>query len=591
MIMNSFDFKDVKLNDGLFKTVLDETMDFYLSIPNDNILKYMRESAGRPAPGIHYTGWFPNSRGIALIGQWLSAFSRMYAISADTSFKEKALYLSSEFWNCYQDALEHDPFFTDHSHYDIEKLLKAQCDLYVYCNLSSAKEHALLLVDFADQHLTSDNLFGNNFTEWYTLPESFLDVWKIWGIEKAKELAERFEYREFWDIFYQDADPFSKRPQAGFYSEYCHAYSHVNSFNSCAKCYETIRDPYYLKALRSFYQFMQKEEVMATGGYGPNFEHLMPKYRIIDALRTGHDSFETQCDSYAAYRLIKYMTLFTGEAQYGNWAESLLYNATAATIPMTEDGKVIYYSDYNMYGAKKINRAEGWTCCTGTRPLLVTEMQRLIYFDDQDGLYVSQFIPSTLHWKSPDYDVTITQTTDFPRENFSQITLNLTGPCTFNIHFRMPGWLAGSMTVSLNGRPLETSVTSNGWLTVGAMWHDKDTLTIALPQNVWMHSFDPVKKGPNAFLHGPVVLAADYSGIQTPNDHMNIRSLIPKMRPVEGKPLHYTVDGIDTIRFRPFYEWKENERYFLYHDTTAHAGKVTVPNHNGDLKPGTLKLS
>ncbi len=38
--MNSFDFKDVKLNDGLFKTVLDETMDFYLSIPNDNILKW-----------------------------------------------------------------------------------------------------------------------------------------------------------------------------------------------------------------------------------------------------------------------------------------------------------------------------------------------------------------------------------------------------------------------------------------------------------------------------------------------------------------------------------------------------------------------
>lgn len=572
--MNSFDFKDVTLNDGLFKSVLDETMQFYLNIPNDNILKYMRESAGRPAPGIHYTGWFPNSRGIALIGQWLSAFSRMYAISGNEAFKDKALYLSDEFWGCYQDALGRNPFFTGRSHYDIEKLLKAQSDLYQYCGSTSAEKAASLLIDFADDTLSTDNIFGDNVTEWYTLPESFLDAWKVFGIEKAKEIARRFEYREFWDIFYKDEDPFSRHPEAGFYSEYCHAYSHVNSFNSCAKCYETSRNPYYLKSLRSFYQFMQKEEVMATGGYGPNYEHLMPKYRIIDALRTGHDSFETQCDSYAAYRLIKYMTLFTGEAQYGNWAESLLYNATASTIPMTEDGKVIYYSDYNMYGAQKLNRADGWTCCTGTRPLLAAEMQRLIYFEDQNGLYVSQYIPSTLHWKVQNHVVTITQKTDFPVEDSTQLILSLTAPCTFDIHFRMPGWLAGNMTVTLNGKSLETSVAPGGWLTVRAMWHNKDILTISLPQNVWMHSFDPVKKGPNAFLHGPIVLAAEYSGLQTPNDHMNVQSLVTKMRPVEGKPLHYTIEGNNTISFRPFYELKENERYFLYHDTTAHATKL-----------------
>ena len=50
--MNSFDFKEVTLNDGMMKKVLDETLAFYLKIPNDNILKYMRESAGKPAPGI-----------------------------------------------------------------------------------------------------------------------------------------------------------------------------------------------------------------------------------------------------------------------------------------------------------------------------------------------------------------------------------------------------------------------------------------------------------------------------------------------------------------------------------------------------------
>lgn len=572
--MKSFDFKEVTLDGGILKKTLDETLDFYLRLPNDNIMKYMRESAGKEAPGIHYTGWFPNSRGIALIGQWLSAFSRMYAITENPAFRDKAVYLANEFWDCLELAKERAPFLTGRSHYDLEKLLRAHCDLHLYCRYDKAKEKAEYLVNFANEHLDTGNIFGDNSTEWYTLTESFLDAYQVFGIEAAIQAAERFEYREFWDLFYEDSDPFSKRPKAGLYSEFCHAYSHVNSFNSCAKAYEITRSPYYLKALRSFYRFMQAEEVMATGGYGPNYEHLMPKYRIIDALRTGHDSFETQCDSYAAYRLIKYLTTFTGEAFYGNWAESLLYNATAATIPMTADGKVIYYSDYNMYGAKKLNRQDGWTCCTGTRPLLVAEMQRLIYFESADDLYISQYIPSTLHWNKNGQEVTVKQATEFPNEDSTEITIFLKEPAAFSVHLRMPEWLKENMTVTRNGYPVETTVDAGGWLTTKALWENGDVLKVTLPQKLWMHSFDPVKNGPNAFLHGPIVLAAEYTGIQTPNDWMDIQSLPSKMKQDKENPLHYSVEGIDTIHFRPFYEFKEEERYFLYHDTTAHASKL-----------------
>lgn len=568
--MQAFDFQDVTLNPGRWKDALDETMNFYLNIPNDNIMKYMRESVGRPAPGIYYTGWYPQSKGIALIGQWLSAYSRMYAITGKEAFREKAFFLADDFWDCYEKSLEKEPFFSSRSHYNIEKLIRAYCDLHLYCQYPNAKKYAEYLVQFSVQ-LTEDNYFGDNSTEWYTLSESFLDAYEIFGIEEAKVQAKRFEYGEFWDLFYKDSDPFSKRPVAGLYSEFCHAYSHVNSFNSCAKNYEVSGNPYYLKALRSFYQFMQKEEVFATGGYGSNYEHLMPKYRIIDALRTGHDSFETQCDSYAAYRLCKYLTCFTSEPAYGNWVESLIYNATLSTIPMTEDGNVIYYSDYNMYGATKKNRQDGWTCCTGTRPLLMAELQRLIYFEDHDELYIDQYTPSTLTWKRQGQEIKVTQETDFPYNPTVQIRLQTAAPITFKIHFRMPAWLSGAMTVQLNQEPLSTTVDANGWLVIEREWNNEDILTVTLPEGLWMHSFDPLLQGPNAFLYGPLVLAADYTGKQTPNDWMDVRELLPKMYPVEDEPLHFAVAGIDTIRFRPFLEYKENERYFLYHDTTAHA--------------------
>lgn len=572
--MKAFDFKDVTINSGLLKDTLDETMDFYLGLSNDDIMKYMRERAGRPAPGIRFTGWYANSGGLGNIGQWLSAYSRMYAITGNEAFKEKAIFLADDFWLCYQGAEDKDPFFGFNSHYSIEKLLTAYCDLDVYCGYMHAKEHCSALIDYAYDNLNDENIIGNNGNEWYTLPESCLDAWEHFQLPKALELAKRFEYKEFWNLFYKDEDPFSKHPLAGLYSEFFHAYSHTNSFNSCARSYEVTKNPYYLKAMRTFYRFMQNEEVMATGGFGPNFEHLMPKNRIIDALRTGHDSFETQCDTYAAYRLCKYMTRFTGEAAYGNWVERLLFNATAATIPMTPDGKVIYYSDYNMYGAQKINRQDGWTCCTRTRPLLVAEMQRLIYFEDKNNLFVSQYVPSTLSWNRCEQTITVTQDTAFPLEDSTRITLSMKQAAEFSICLRMPSWLDGSMTVTCNGTPIESTVNEGGWLCCTALFQNGDVLEVTLPQNVWMHSFDPLKNGPNAFLHGPVVLAAKYTGLQTPNDRMDVQALVEKMRPVEGKPLHYTVDGIDTLYFKPFYEFEEYERYFIYHDTTAHATKI-----------------
>ena len=208
------------------KKVLDDTMEFYLKIPNDNILKYI-QGKRRPKSARSLLHRMIQEVGLALIGQWLSAFSRMYAISGNEAFRKKAVFLADEFWSCYDAAASSEPFLTSRSHYDLEKLLRAHCDLHLYCAYPQARKRGEFLVDFAYCNLTCDNLFGDNSTEWYTLTESFWDAYDILGIPDAIKLAERFAYREFWDLFYIDADPFSRRPEAGLYSEYCHAYSHV----------------------------------------------------------------------------------------------------------------------------------------------------------------------------------------------------------------------------------------------------------------------------------------------------------------------------------------------------------------------------
>lgn len=574
--MDSFSFSDITLKDGLLKDTLWEMIRFYRDMSFDSIFKYLRQSAGEPAPGVPYLGWYARGRGEANIAQWTSAMCRIYAITGEEQDRARAAAMVDEFWRLY-DLLKDspEPVFTAHSFYAIEKVLMALIDYKEYIGIE-LRDRAAEIVRFALDHLDKARAFGDNGTEWYTIGESFYRASKAFALPEATEVAKAFEYRDFWDLFHDNADPFSRRPEAGLYSEFCHAYSHVNSLNSCAMAYRETHDPYYLDSLKSFYRFLRDEELMCTGGYGAEYEHLMPKDNIVRALRRGHDSFETQCNTYAAYRVVRQLSELTNAGEYSEWAERLIYNATVATIPMTKDGKVIYYSDYNMSDACKKNRDDEWTCCTGTRPLLVCEMERLLYFHDEDGLYIAQYTPSALRWKRGEADITLEQDTEFPKSDRVCVTLRTDKPSRFALRLRKPRWIRESISLEINGQPSETCADEQGWITILREWTDGDRLTLTLPQPLWQDALDKAHDAPTAFLHGPVVLAAAYDDGRKPIPCSEVRGFLQKLRPVEGKPLHYDVEGHPDIHFKPFYEFVENEHYSLYFDTGVHATQ-TVP--------------
>ncbi len=107
-------------------------------------------------------------------------------------------------------------------------------------------------------------------------------------------------------------------------------------------------------------------------------------------------------------------------------------------------------------------------------------------------------------------------------------------------------------------------------------WGDGDVLCVTLPQPLWKDALDKNHNAPNAFLRGPVVLAASYDHGRQPIPPVEVRTFLEKLRPVEGAPLHYDVEGHPDIHFKPFYEFKELEHYSLYFDTGVHATE-TVP--------------
>ena len=75
--LEPFDYRGVTLHDSRWKTQYLAARDFYLNVPDDDILKGYRVAAGLPAPGETLGGWCKVNTN-ELFGQWLSGMARMY---------------------------------------------------------------------------------------------------------------------------------------------------------------------------------------------------------------------------------------------------------------------------------------------------------------------------------------------------------------------------------------------------------------------------------------------------------------------------------------------------------------------------------
>jgi len=266
------------------------------------------------------------------------------------------------------------------------------------------------------------------------------------------------------------------------------------------------------------------------------------------------------------FKLSKYLLSFTGDAQYGDWIERLVLNGLEASIPMTADGHVFYYSDYCLYGGSKRNTDFGWSCCTGTRPQAVADCADLIYFHDAQNLYVNLFTASRVHWRLPGgASVNLVQNTSFPQSGDVQISLTLDKPARFGIQFRVPGWVAAAPSASVNGREVQLKTDAKHWAFLRQTWRDGDQIRLHLPMQLWTSSFDPPKPTPAATLFGPVVLAFEAPNPKSLRE-LQTASLTKLLVPTDGQPLHFKLATDVAVRARPFYELHEGQPYLIYLD-------------------------
>ena len=567
----TFDFAGVSLDDGLLRRQLDEARQYYVRIPNDDLLHGFRTRRGLPAPGRVLGGWYAGDV-FHVFGQIVSGLARLYAATRDPELAAKVHALVHGFGECIEDD---GWFFASRKpnapHYTFDKVAGGLVDAALYCGDTEAKTLLARITAWGEKNLARDRKPGDTSTEWYTLSENLYRAFALTGDDRYREFAAVWHYDEWWQLLRERNEPFRPPPR--------HAYSHLNTTGGAAIAYELTGERAYLDTAVAAHDLFS-QQAYATGGFGPD-EQLLPERELLQRLSETHHSAETQCGAWAVFKLCKRLLCLTGDARYGDWIERQCYNAIAATIPSSPDGRVFYYSDYCSTGASKFLHREQWTCCSGTRPQAVAEVVDLVFLRAGDDLCVNLFVPATAHFTVGTAPVTVVQRTSFPADDRIELEVACAAPVTFGLRVRVPRWLQAGITASVGGAPVRGEVDALHWWRTNREWRPGERLTLRLPVRLCTAPLLRDQATPAAILAGPVVLAVRSTGAP-PHGRIDLTRLGDVLEPSPGEALSFHVRGAPDLLLRPFYAFAEGEPYWVYLDPSlAHRIPHTAVTFTG----------
>ena len=518
--LSTFQYSEVQLLDGQLKEQFDHNHDLFLHLNEDALLKPFREREGMAAPGPDMGGWYDNGTDFSppenfhafipghSFGQYVSALARAYAATGHKPTQEKVHRLVRAFGATVEPS---GKFYVGYHlpAYTFDKTSCGLIDAHEFAGCPDALDihwratQAVLpylpekALSRAEQRARPHKNVADTWDETYTLPENFFLAYQRSGNSRYRDLAVRFIEQDYFGPLSENQNVLPGE----------HAYSHVNALSSAMQSYLVLGDEKYLRAARNGLRMVQ-DQSFATGGWGPDEAFVEPGKGLLDAsLGTTHASFETPCGAYGHFKITRYLLRVTRDSSYGDSMERVLYNTIAGATPILADGTSFYYSDYNNSG-RKAHYRDKWPCCSGTFPQLTADYGISAYFQSADGVYVNLFIPSRLSWMQNNTQCSLTQLTDYPRANTTQLSLNLARPESFALYVRIPAWAGAKTGVSINGRRAESAIEPGKFLALQRSWKDGDRVEIEFEMPLRLEAIDNENPNNVALLHGPTALFA-----------------------------------------------------------------------------------
>lgn len=595
--LKAIPIQNVKLLNSLFRQRFELNRKYMMSLENDKLLQNFYYEAGITKTGHiilgkeknldeFYWGWDSPSNQLRghFLGHWLSAAAYMIAENNDLEVKAKADLIVKELAECqennggewagsipekYLDLMAKGKAIWS-PQYTIHKTLMGLYDMY---RLAGSEQALQVLDKFADwfHRWTGKQIANNNAGAIYGGETSgMLEIWaNLYGLshkQKYLDLMERYGNPGLFQSLLKGEDALTGN----------HANASIPWSHGSARTYEVTGDKHWKDITEAFWKnAVADRDHFCTGGQNAG-EFWIPPHKMENFLCANN---QEHCTVYNMIRTADYLFRWSGEMKYADYIEQNLYNGILAQ-QNANTGMVAYFLP--MAAGQTKGGDKGWghptmdfLCCHGSLVQAQTHYAEWIYFENNDGLVVSQYIPSELKWEKNGVKVNLQQ--DFMAHDYNsvydgnrwdiKIKIKTDAPVQFALQVRLPWWLKKKAVVKINGQA-ETVNSLNGILTLSRSWN-KDEITIEFPTEVYTEAL-PDSKNKFALMEGPIVLAGicdkeiSLKGDSKKTESILLREFEQEYKLVRWKQSHYhTINQENSIKFIPLYEVVD-ERYTIY---------------------------
>ena len=237
----------------------------------------------------------------------------------------------------------------------------------------------------------------------------------------------------------------------------------------------------YLEATQNGIKNIMEKCWQVNGAPASNFEYLSPPSAVHV---TEYCNFATYLNTFS------WMALITGEAQYGDLMERILFNA-AQGARKKDERAIAYMSSPNQLCATMescrfgpSNSMEVYSpcyqvaCCPAQSVRIVPEYIRAMFLKDKDeNLFLPIYGPGKLSFFSNSgIKISIIEETDYPFDENITLKINTSAPWEKQIMLKIPSWCK-KYKVDLNGQIINSVIDYNGYIPIKNTWND-DTLKI-----------------------------------------------------------------------------------------------------------------
>ncbi|MBC7616164.1 MAG: glycoside hydrolase family 127 protein, partial [Pedobacter sp.] len=444
-------------------------------------------------------------------------------------------------------------------YYTLHKILAGLMDVYEVSGNKKALEIATGMSDWVYARLsqvpqeTLINMWNTYIAgEFGGMNEAMARLYRITGEQKYLKTAQLFDNIK---VFFGDTAHSHGLAKNVDLFRGLHANQHIPQIVGSIEMYRVSNNPEYYKVADNFWYKMVNDYMYSIGGVAgarnpANAECFIGQPATLYENGFSAGGQNETCATYNMLKLTSDLFLFDQRAELMDYYERGLYNHILASVAENSPANT-YHVPLGPGSMKQFGNPDmtGFTCCNGTAIESSTKLQNSIYFKSKDNkaLYVNLYIPSTLEWTQR--NVRIEQTTDFPKED--QTLLTIKGSGQFDINVRVPGWATKGFIVKINGVAQKLEAKAGSYLKISRKWKNGDTIELKMP---FQFHLDPVMDQQNiaSLFYGPILLAA-----QEPEARKEWRKVTLDAkdisRSIKGDPqaLQFTIDD---VVFKPFYE-------------------------------------